>query len=92
MNQRHLSVDLPHDVAVLLDRAAENTGCAPNRLVIDALRDFLAGSDGRVVAEADALEDEEQAFDEAREAVSRGDYVTLDELLDDMDDHRHPPC
>ena len=77
---------------MLLDRAAENTGCVRNHLVIDAPRDFLAGSSGRVVAEADALEDEEQAFDEAREAVSRGDYVTLDELLDDMDDHRHPPC
>ena len=86
MNKRRLSISLPGDLAALLDRAAANTGCQRNRLVIDALRHFLPS---HVSPEANVQEDEERAFDIAREAMARGEYVTLDKLLNDVDGNHH---
>ena len=88
MNADRLSMDLPADIARMLARAEADTGRGRDRLVVDALRLFLARG---VVPEDLADEEEERAFDAAREALDRGEYVTLKTLLDDLDGHRHPP-
>ena len=82
-------MDLPDDVALMLERAETDTGLGRDRLVADALRAFLTRL---VVPEVEAEQDEERAFVDAHEALTRGEYVTLNDLLDDLDGHRHAPC
>ena len=77
MNEHRLSVDLPDDVAAMLDGAVADSGRSRERFVVDALRAFLTR---HIVPEVEDDEDEEQDFAEAREAMDRDEYGALDDL------------
>ena len=86
MSKARITVDLPDDVAALLTDASRDTGKPRAALVVDAIREFLGR---RPIAEDAARKDDERAFAEAKSAYERGDYVLLDDLLDDLDGRRH---
>jgi predicted transcriptional regulator len=76
----NLSISLPPEMVRLVNRAAKAEHRTRSELIREALRDYL----GQRIAVVDVSRSERAAISRGRKQIARGEYVTLDELLNGM--------
>ncbi len=76
MPSKTLTVTIPEELYRQIEKQREAGHYSRSEFVREALRRFLG------VPRVDATPEESSAIKEGRAAYRRGDYVTLDELLD----------
>lgn len=84
-----LSISLPPPMVEDLDRVRQREHRTRSELMREALRQYVATSDRmRRIPVVEPEPDELEATQRGREAIARGEYVTLDDLLHEMGSHR----
>ena len=84
-----LTISLPPAMVEDLDRVREREHRTRSELVREALRQYVAfGERHRRIPVAEPEANEKRAVERGRRAIESGEYVTLDELLHDLDRHR----
>lgn len=76
MSSKTLTVTIPEELYTEVERAREAGHYSRSEFVREALRRFLG------VPSVAATNEEIEAIEEGRRAFSRGEYVSLDKLLD----------
>jgi predicted transcriptional regulator len=73
-----------------LDRVGKREHRSRSDLIREALHQYVAGASGRRVPIVDPEPDELDALEHGRGQTERGEYILLEDLLDDLDGNRHP--
>jgi len=81
--RKNLPISLPPEMARLVDRAAKLEHRTRSELVREALRHYLAG---KRIPVATVSAEEAKEIDLGRREIARGEYVTLEQLLHDLED------
>jgi len=77
-----VSVSLPQEELVALDRARDNLTRA--QALREAIRRYVWRDSDRRIPVEDALPDEREAIEEGQAQIARGEYVLLDDLKHEM--------
>ena len=77
-----VSVSLPQEELVALDRARDNLTHA--QALREAIRRYVWRDSDRRIPVEDALPDEREAIEEGQAQIARGEYVLLDDLKHEM--------
>ena len=86
---RTLTISLPPPMVEELDRVRRREHRTRSELVREALRQYVAASERmRRIPVADAEQGEEKAARQGRQAIARGEFITLDDLLHEMGSRR----
>lgn len=80
--RRNLSISLPPKMADLVDRAAQVEDRSRSELIREALRHYFAA---RRLPLDDISAEEATEIDRGRREIERGEYVTLEQLLHDLE-------
>lgn len=80
---RRVTISLPEEMLAATDRQAQLELRDRSELIREALRRYLT----RIPVE-DATSEEMTAIERGRAEIARGEFVTLDQLLHDLDPHR----
>jgi len=84
-----LTISLPPAMVDELDRLRKREHRTRSELMREALRHYTAASDRlRRIPVVEAEQGELEAADQGRAAISRGEYVTLGDLLHEMGTRR----
>jgi len=84
-----VTISLPPPMVEELDRVRQREHRTRSELMREALRQYMAASERmRRIAVADPERGEEKAAQKGREAIERGEFVTLDDLLHEMGSRR----
>lgn len=87
--KKTITASLPQDELAALDRVRKQDHRTRSEVMREALRYYVALRERiQRLPEVDAEPDEIEAIERGREAIKRGEYVTLDDLLHDMGSHR----
>ncbi len=85
--RKNLSISLPPEMARLVDRAAKVEHRTRSELIREALRHYFASKRIPVVA---VSVEEAKEIDLGRGEIKRGEYVTLEQLLHDLENSPAP--
>jgi len=80
MSSRMISVSIPEEMLPEIDQAALHEKRSRSGLIREALRRYLSDGRGRMIPLDDALPDEIEAIERAKEEFARGDFVRLEDL------------
>lgn len=87
--KKTVTTSLPQEDLAALDRVRKQENRSRSELMREALRHYVALRERlQRIPEVDPEPDEIEAIKRGREAIKRGEYVTLDDLLHDMGIHR----
>jgi predicted transcriptional regulator len=67
-----------------LDNAARKEHRSRSELIREALRRYLAADESRLIPLDDAMPDEAEAIERGREQFSRGEFVRLEDLQNEL--------
>ena len=82
-----LTISLPPAMAKQMEKVQKEEHRTRSELLREALRQYVARRI-RHIPVVDPEPDEIEAIERGREAIRRGEYVTLDDLLHEMGIHR----
>ena len=86
---RTVTISLPPPMVEELDRVRQREHRTRSELMREALRQYVAASERmRRIPIADPEQGEAEAAQRGREAMERGEFVTLDDLLHEMGSRR----
>ena len=80
--RKNLSISLPPEMARLVDRAAKVEHRTRSELIREALRHYFAS---KQIPVATISAEEAKEIDLGRGEIKRGEYVTLEQLLHDLE-------
>lgn len=84
--RKNLSVSLPAPMVELLDRASRLQHRTRSELIREAVHEYFS----RRIPVAEATPEEEHEMQRGLEEHARGEYVTLEKLLHDLEDRTQP--
>ena len=87
---KSVTISLPAEMLDELDRVRKREHRSRSDLVTEALRQYVAGGSARRIPIVDPEPGELDALEYGRQQTERGEYVLLEDLLDDLDGNRHP--
>ena len=85
MGSKNISITLPEEMFRLVEAECKRDHRTRSELVREALRTYFSV---RRIPLVEATPQELAAIDEGRRAVARGEYVTLETLLHELDPGR----
>ncbi len=80
-----ISIDLPEETVRELDALAASKHCSRAEVLQDAIERIARQARIDAIPEDDPTPDEIAAIERGQEAYARGEYVTLEEVLRDLD-------
>ncbi len=87
---KSVTISLPAEMLDELDRVRQREHRSRSDLIREALRRYVAGAPARKIPIVDPEPGEFDALEYGRQQTERGEYVLLEDLLDDLDGNRHP--
>ncbi len=85
--RRSVSISLPPEMADLVDRAAKIEHRTRSELIREALRRYFAA---RRLPLTDVSPEEATEIDRGRREIARGEFVSLEQVLDDLESPPRP--
>jgi predicted transcriptional regulator len=89
---KSVTISLPAEMLDELDRVRSREHRSRSDPVTEALRQYVAGGSARRIPIVDPEPGELDALKYGRQQTERGEYILLEDLLDDLDGNRHPRC
>ena len=85
---KSLTISLPLDMIEELDRLSHRQHRSRSELLREAFRCYAAGASEQQILVVDPEPDELEALEQGRAETARGEYVPLEDLLDELDSNR----
>ncbi len=87
---KSVTVSLPTEMLERFDRVRQREHRSRSDLRREALHQYVASAAGRRIPIVDPEPGEFDSLECGRRQTERGEYVLLEDLLDDLDGNRHP--
>ena len=86
---KSVTISLPSEMLDELDRLRKREHRSRSDLLREALRQYVAGDPARRIPIVDPERGELDALEYGRQQTERGEYILLEDLLDDLDADSH---
>jgi predicted transcriptional regulator len=88
---KSVTISLPAEMVEELDRVRKREHRSLSDLIREALQQYVASTPGRRIPIVDPEPGELDSLAYGRQQAERGEYVLLEDLLDDLDADGHTP-